>query len=521
MANIQFSLSKIKVNSFFKIFVYSSTSSIQYNILSMNNINKSNIEINNSNINIVTNSGINIINSSIKADNSNINIKTNFGLNINNYNIKTNDNKFLQKKTKIEVEKKDEANGNKKKKYNGNDKFKYVTLLDYDLIKNIEKEQLKIIDFDFTEDVKGFEKIKNLSEAHKIINNVEEKNRVFINSDLEGNIFNLFISLYLLGVIDTNAKPISVYFMPKKYNFETNFSKVNKKYIELKTYPLKNDKIFKFCLLGDYVDRSVFPQGCYKTIVFLLYLKEILGDKLTLLCGNHELANYRGLSNDILCQCCTEKEKISITKLIIKAISLGKIKFFDSLDINNEKFMLTHKVIYKDDITYLKRFLEKNFPLYYANMKIFNNSTENIFDMIDVINKCFQEYFKMIVEFNLYRDSEKMFIYTDKFNVLGNSQIMIPTRINVCGIEKCISNQICGHDHVLFKKCLTENKILFADNYSYDKDRIPVSFLKFIDVSKDLDSVHVFYFRKERDEITLNNTIVEKLELEKYKDIFK
>ena len=67
MANIQFSLSKIKVNSFFKIFVYSSTSSIQYNILSMNNINKSNIEINNSNINIVTNSGINIINSSINS----------------------------------------------------------------------------------------------------------------------------------------------------------------------------------------------------------------------------------------------------------------------------------------------------------------------------------------------------------------------------------------------------------------------------------------------------------------------
>lgn len=91
--------------------------------------------------------------------------------------------------------------------------------------------------------------------------------------------------------------------------------------------------------------------------MLILYIKQELRDKVKLICGNHELL-YETMP---WCNCCNlwndEKRITFITRLIcLTAISKGQIQYLDKIKIGKTNYILTHKVLYEQDIDQIKRF---------------------------------------------------------------------------------------------------------------------------------------------------------------------
>lgn len=306
------------------------------------------------------------------------------------------------------------------------------------------------------------------------VNKVNEKDRIFIQSDTEGKVFNIISALQIAKIIDIN-KPITVYYNFYNGNFEKNESENS---IELKLFEVNKKFNGTYIHLGDIIDRCNGEHQCLKSLLLILYIKQELGNKVKLICGNHELMY---ISGQPFCDCidhcvcinnkiCDNDKRINyITRLIcLTAISKGQIQYLDKIKIGNTNYILTHKVLYEQDIDQIKRFLKEKMNVK-TDLKFYD-----IYELINVVNDNFKRYFCDF--FYNYDENKinpaKIIGYPSLFNHLEN-HIVIGKRIeNMEGsYDVCLNDQICGHDHHKINECYIEYKnILYVDNYSYDKE---------------------------------------------------
>ena len=324
----------------------------------------------------------------------------------------------------------------------------------------------------------------NINKLKKVIdevNKVNEEDRVFIQSDTEGKVFNIISTLQIADIIDINNQ-IEVY-----YNFENGkFENIkSKNSIKLKLF--KVNKNFKgiYVHLGDIVDRCTGNYQCLKSLLLLLYIKQELGDKIKLICGNHELTDY-GNAFNVGADCCKDIKYI-ITLIVFRAISKGQIKYLDKIKIGNIDYILTHKVLYTLDIDKIKCFLKDKI----------NNANDlkdyDIYQLIDVVNDNFKSYFTNI--FNINKEID-IYNYSSVYDHLYN-EIVVGERVKILGYDVCLDNQICGHDHHEINKCYIKDKnILFVDNYSFDinsgYNEKPMSNIHFFNKKEEVNKHKIF-----------------------------
>ena len=384
---------------------------------------------------------------------------------------KVNNNKIIN----IENKEVKEVKENKNKKHEKN-KYK----------KDNMKE--KGINLDITEYKIDESKLKDIVNEVKKVN---EEDRIFIQSDTEGKVFNIISTLQIAKIIDIN-KPITVYYNFNNGNFEKNKSKNS---IELKLFEVNKNFNGTYIHLGDIVDRCTGNHQCLKSLLFLLYIKQELGDKVKLICGNHELTDYFRLGNPG-CNCCYNVRDI-ITLIVFRAISNGQIKYLDKIKIGTPDYILTHKVLYKEDIDQIKHFL-KNKMEEKKDLKNYD-----IYQLIDVVNDNFKKYFTNF--FNI-KDNLDIYEYSYFYDQLYN-QIVIGDRVGN-NYNICLDNQICGHDHHEINECYIKGKnILFVDNFSYDinKDynKIITSNIHFFDKTKELINHKIFYIKNDKNNLEI------------------
>ena len=197
-----------------------------------------------------------------------------------------------------------------------------------------------------------------LEDIFKEVNTVvNEEDRIFIQSDTEGKVFNIISALQIAKIIDIN-KPITVYYNFYNGNFEKNESENS---IELKLFEVNKKFNGTYIHLGDIIDRCNGEHQCLKSLLLILYIKQELGNKVKLICGNHELMYSH--HEEKFCECfdSDSNKKINfITRLIcLTAISKGQIQYLDKIKIGNTNYILTHKVLYEQDIDQIKRFLKE------------------------------------------------------------------------------------------------------------------------------------------------------------------
>ena len=307
-----------------------------------------------------------------------------------------------------------------------------------------------------------------LKDVIKEVNKVNEEDRIFIQSDTEGKVFNIISALQIAKIIDINI-PITVYYNFYNGNFEKNESENS---IELKLFEVNKNFKGTYIHLGDIIDRCNGDHQCLKSLLLILYIKQELRDKVKLICGNHELMYY---SLQRYCECFdhynkdfndNEKKINFITRLIcLTAISKGQIQYLDQIKIGNTNYILTHKVLYEQDIDQIKRFLKER-----MNVKT-DLKNYDIYDLIDVVNDNFKKYF---CDFFYNYDKNKtryhnIIEYTTLFDHI-NGNIVIGDRVEN-NYDICLNKQICGHDHHKIEECYINKKnILFVDNYSYDEE---------------------------------------------------
>jgi len=335
------------------------------------------------------------------------------------------------------------------------------------------------------------------------VNKVNEEERIFIQSDTEGKVFNIISALQIANIIDIN-KPITVYYNFNNGNFEKNKSENS---IELKLFEVNKNFKGTYIHLGDIIDRCNGEHQCLKSLLLILYIKQELEDKVKLICGNHELL----YDTDPWCNCCNmwnNDENITyITRLIcLTAISKGQIQYLDKIEIGNTNYILTHKVLYEQDINQIKDFLKNE-------MKEKKELKDcNIYDLIDVVNVNFKKYFcDLFYNYdNKNTTNGKIIKYTSLFDHL-NGKIVIGDRFDDLGGYKiCLENQICGHDHHKIDKCyIKEKNILFVDNYSFDPETY-----KNEGYQKLLANIHFFNKKEELSNHKLFNIINDKDNLE-------
>ena len=379
-------------------------------------------------------------------------------------------------------------------------------------------------------------------EVKKIINDINEEDRVFIQSDTEGKVFNIFQVLKLANIINIE-KPIQVYYNLKTGKFEKNLEDENIPNIKLDLYEVNKDFKGTYIHLGDIVDRCNGNYQCLKSLLLLLYIKQELGDKIKLICGNHEFNDYS--KNDPTSRCC-ENIKNLLIYIVFLAIKNDQMKFFDEITIDKQKYTLTHKILYKDDFSYMKNFIkcfsfdkeldeisdllnpiitlieedkedqEIKIKINKLKEKYKNEQNSNINEEVikknineedikkvineEVIKEDLNSILKLYIEifFNyisLYIDNtyKKLFFddiykYSRKFDFLHNGFIN-PQRINEVPKENYKNFQICGHDHINpIDSYDKENNIIFTDNFSFvttvDKGKIDSSNLHLIDKKK-------------------------------------
>ena len=333
------------------------------------------------------------------------------------------------------------------------------------------------------------DKLKDVNEeVNKVVN---EEDRIFIQSDTEGKVFNIISALQIAGIIDIN-KEIIVYYNFYNGKFEKN---KNENSIELKLFKVNKDFKGTYIHLGDIVDRCNGEYQCLKSLLLILYIKQELGDKVKLICGNHELM-YSGAQP--LCACIDgypfadgEKRINFITRLIcLTAISKGQIQYLDEIEIGDTVYILTHKVLYQDDIKQIKDFLKESMK---EEKELDNYGTS---DLIKVVNDNFKKCFCGI--FDNYKKDEKyvdeIIEKTSMFEHV-NGQIVIGDRVGRRGYLSCLKNQICGHDHHEIGECYIENmNILFVDNFSFDLETSskPMVNIHFFDKNKELSKHKAF-----------------------------
>ena len=318
------------------------------------------------------------------------------------------------------------------------------------------------------------------------VNKVNEKDRIFIQSDTEGKVFNIISALQVANIIDIN-KQITVY-----YNFYNgNFEKEQRENsIKLKLFEVNKNFNGTYIHLGDIIDRCNGDHQCLKSLLLILYIKQELGDKVKLICGNHELMYYNG---QYFCDCCfidSDENIIFITRLIcLTAISKGQIQYLDKINIGSTNYILTHKVLYKEDINKIKDFLKDK-------MKEKKDLKDyDIYDLIDVVNYNFKKYY---CDFFYKYDKNKttirnIFDNTSLFDHI-NGKIVIGDRVKN-NYDICLDNQICGHDNHKIGECYIKDKnILFLDNYSFDEETFskPMSNIHFFNKKEEVNKHKIF-----------------------------
>ena len=474
-------------------------------------------------------------------DKSNININLNFNFNLQldipnskeNINQKTKDNKFIGKKCKRSEHK----TTIEKKEINENHKIINEFFSDY-LYRNLNgctnnkkcNKTLDITKYLNVEDQGLVSDSNEVDEYPKILNDMKQGEKIFIQSDTEGRFSNIFSILKRINIIDTN-KTCKRYYNFLNGKFQTYINE-DIPYITLNLFEVINNFKGKYFHLGDIIDRCGSKQHeCLLSLLFLIYLKQELPNNVNLICGNHELTCY---FNDKESLCCKDIKPL-LTHIVFKAIANGQIKFFDKITLGKERYILTHKVIYKDDIQKLSQFISNynfftfkkdknieticNSKCYYGkaleNLALLENKKDidftaelvnitkdikpedNIYTLMECINKLFELHFKYYFaeiypkkEFfnNLTDFVNKMYFYSKDFNVLNPNKkesIMDGTRVREKGYENCVNNQIAGHDHHdIFSYVIKRENILFVDNYShliYDKNK-----------TKNLATLHIF-----------------------------
>ena len=418
---------------------------VVYLLFIINNINKIYCNIGKQDIASIDKDLKKIINFDIKMENDKK----------KNKNVKTNNKKKKHIKKRIKKQRKIKING----KIN---------------IKNNIMDSI----IDITEYKININKLKNVIDE---VNKVNEEDRVFIQSDTEGKVFNIISTLQIANIIDIN-NPIEVY-----YNFENGkFENIkSKNSIKLKLFKVNKGFSGIYIHLGDIVDRCTGNHQCLKSLLLLLYIKQELGDKIKLICGNHELTDYFRLGNPG-CNCCYDVRDI-ITLIVFKAISNGQIKYLDQINIGYTDYILTHKVLYTLDIDKIKCFLKDKIN----NVNDLNEY--NFSKLIDVVNNSFKGYFTNI--FNVNKEID-IYNYSSVYDHLYN-EIVVGERVKILGYNICLKNQICGHDHHEINKCYIEDKnILFVDNYSYDinsgYNEKPMSNIHFFNKREEVNKHKIF-----------------------------
>ena len=334
------------------------------------------------------------------------------------------------------------------------------------------------------------------------VNKVNEEYRVFIQSDTEGKVFNIISALQIANIIDIN-KQITVYYNFNNGNFEKNKSENS---IELKLFEVNKNFKGTYIHLGDIIDRCNGDHQCFKSLLLILYIKQELGDKVKLICGNHELMYYNGQN---FCECYdsdSDKRINFITRLIcLTAISKGQIQYLDKIKIGNTNYILTHKVLYEQDIDQIKLFLKET-------MKEEKDLKDyDIYNLIDVVNDNFKRYFcGIFYNYDKNKTNSKIIKYTELFNHLSNTIVVGDRFDEVGGYKICLENQICGHDHHKIEECYIKDKnILFVDNYSFDPETYKAEHYQ-----KLLANIHFFNKKEELSNHKLFNIINDKDKLE-------
>ena len=350
---------------------------------------------------------------------------------------------------------------------------------------------------------------KILEDVNKEVNKVKEEDRIFIQSDTEGKVFNIVSALQIANIIDYN-KQIIVYYNFYNGNFEKNKSENS---IELKLFEVNKKFNGTYIHLGDIVDRCNGEYQCLKSLLLILYIKQELEDKVKLICGNHELMYY---GHQPFCDCIDgypfadgEKRINFITRLIcLTAISKGQIQYLDKIKIRNTNYILTHKVLYEQDIDQIKRFLKER-----MNVKT-DLKNYDIYDLIDVVNCNFKKYFcDYFYNYDKNKTKHSNIIeYTSLFDHLSNTIVIGDRFDKLGGYGLCLNDQICGHDHHKIEECyINARNILFVDNYSYDKEtwekegyqKLLVN-IHFFDKNKELSTHKAFNIINDKGNLEIN-----------------
>lgn len=480
---------------------------------------------------------------------SRFNINYNFNLNRQiaisnlekNINLKTNDNPFIGEKRK-RVKLKTTPKITEYTELNENHKILHNFFSKY-LCHNLNgctnnKKCNKTLDITKYLNVEENILIKDNTEKDKylkILNDIEKGEKIFIQSDTEGRFSNILFVLKRIGIINTEKTWLRYYnFLNGK--FQTDIDK-DIPHIPLNLFEVISNFKGGYYHVGDWIDRcgSKYHE-CLLSLLFLIYLKQELPNNVNLICGNHELSCYLEKESS----CCSDIKPL-LTHIVFKAIANGQIKFFDEVKLGKETYILTHKVIYTDDISRLSRFifnyqfltLKKNKNIKKScnpkccyeksiknlalleNKKDINYNTEltniksnvilenNIFIIMENINKLFKLHFMYYFAeiypkkkcFNNLTDFvNKMYIYSNEFNILNpnkDESIMDGTRVKIKGYENCINNQIAGHDHhPISDYFIKEKNLYFVDNCSH---------ITYNHKLKNLATLHIFNKENEND----------------------
>ena len=356
---------------------------------------------------------------------------------------------------------------------------------------------------------------------HKVQNNiispVKEEDRIYIQSDIEGKYEVLLSVLKLANIVNIDEK-IDVF-----YNFITGkFEDKNPgDNLSIKLNIFKVNKDFKgtYINIGDIVDRCAGNNNCLKTLLLILYIKQELGDKIKLICGNHEIGWYCNDDNPE-CNCCKNIKDL-ITLICYKAISLGQIKFFDNIEIGGKKYVLSHKIIYHNndgtrEFKIIFKYIDKN---RYKDLDNFDKYidkdhclTEEGFKILDEFNSKFKENFtNFISKINAYTYDTNLLRYfifnyednLDYFEIVDYDHRYDEDKLQNT-VKNIIKNSINGHDHHDYKKCYNKDiNILIADNRSHIDDDLDNyrSNIHFIDKSEDIINDKIIKITKKKTKI--------------------
>ena len=384
------------------------------------------------------------------------------------------------------------------------EKYLKTALENFKDIKEIKYEDVEFKDID---------KVQN-----NIINPVSEGNRIYIQSDIEGKYEILLSLLKTADIINIkNKKDVYYNFLTGKFEDK---APENNLCIKLNLFEVNKDFKGTYINIGDIVDRCAGNNNCLKTLLLILYIKQELGDKIKLICGNHEIGWYCNDKNPE-CNCCKDIKDLT-TLICYKAISLGQIKFFDNIEIGSKKYVLSHKIIYhnNDETADFHKILKYIDRSKYKNITTFDDYidkdghflTDKGFEILDKFNDKFKKNFTdFISKINTYTHNQKLlryfiFKYDNKLNY--KKMVVYKHRYKEKKlndkVKNIIKNSINGHDHHEYKECYNKDiNILIADNWSYiDIDLTNYrSNIHFIDKTKNIIKDKIIEITKDKTEI--------------------